>query len=77
MSSLPKSFRPEETQVETLVWLTGLKTHLDKKLSSMESKFREDTVILEAKIDAGESKRYADFARLASKINLLIIALEQ
>ena len=42
----------------------------------MESKFREDVLILEAKIDATELKRDADFARLESKIDLLIVTLE-
>ena len=42
----------------------------------MESKFREDILRLEAKIDATELKRDADFARLESKIDLLIVTLE-
>ena len=75
--SLPESFRPEERPIETPVLLTELKAHLDQKLSSMESKFREDIVRLEAKIDTRESKRDVDFARLESKIDLLIVTLEQ
>ena len=77
MSSLPESFRPEERLAETIVWLTEVKAYLDQQLSSMESMFREDIVILEAKTNAGESKKEADFARLESKINLLIVTLEQ
>ena len=42
MSSLPELFRVEERLVETPVWLIELKAHLDQKLSSMKSKFRED-----------------------------------
>ena len=77
ISSLPNSFHLEERPVETPVWLTKLRAHLDQKFSSMESKFKEDVVRLEAKIDTGESKRDADFARLESKIDLLIVTLEQ
>ena len=78
MSSLPEKRPVErlvERPIESLVWLTELKAHLDKKFSSMESKLIADMISLEAKIEAGEQKINADLAKLESKIALHIGSL--